>query len=197
MGSKFPCLFLDRDGTVNEEKYFISNPDELELIPGSAESIARAHTLGMKVIIVSNQSGVARGFLTERDVDLVNKRLLDLLAAENTYIDGIYYCPHHPENGGICSCRKPDSGMFRQAEREHNVDLTRSIMVGDRMSDIEAGKRIGASTVLVLTGYGSTLYGQWDAIPEAVDHVAANLHECIPFIEDRVKMWHSTLKGVH
>ncbi len=183
------CLFLDRDGTINVEKNFIKDPVDLELIPGAATVIREARRMNLKTIVVSNQSGVARGIMTEDDVENVNARLLGMLNDEGAVIDAIYYCPHYPSNDNECSCRKPNTGMFEKAVREHNINLNQSIMVGDRMSDIEAGNRIGAATVLVMTGYGSTLLANRDKKPEGVDIVVSSLYDSMSFIEQKCKEW--------
>ncbi len=183
------CLFLDRDGTINVEKNFIKDPVDLELIPGAATVIREARRMNLKTIVISNQSGVARGIMTEDDVENVNARLLGMLNDEGAVIDAIYYCPHYPSNDNECSCRKPNTGMFEKAVREHNINLNQSIMVGDRMSDIEAGNRIGAATVLVMTGYGSTLLANRDKKPEGVDIVVSSLYDSMSFIEQKCKEW--------
>ncbi|MBI1804028.1 MAG: D-glycero-beta-D-manno-heptose 1,7-bisphosphate 7-phosphatase [Ignavibacteriae bacterium] len=152
-------IFLDRDGTINEEVDFLSNPDNLNLIPRSVDAIREANTLGFKVFIITNQSGIARGFLSEERLSEIHKRLLASLKVKHAAIDAIYYCPHHPELGNApfvkdCDCRKPRIGMLQQAATEFNVDLTRSFVIGDRMIDIQTGNNAGATSILVLTGYG-------------------------------------------
>jgi D-glycero-D-manno-heptose 1,7-bisphosphate phosphatase len=187
-----PCLFLDRDGTINVEKDFIGNPHELELIPGSATAIREARTLGLKVIIVSNQSGIARGLMTEDDVKNVNSRLVELLQREGAAVDAIYYCPHYSSEDDGCTCRKPSTGMFERAKTEHNVDFKRSIMVGDRITDIEAGNRIGAATMLVLTGYGKIVNEGYDGKPDHIDTVVPTLYDGMTFIRNKFNEWKST-----
>jgi D-glycero-D-manno-heptose 1,7-bisphosphate phosphatase len=184
-------LFIDRDGTVNVENHFIKDPEELQLIPGSADAIREARSLGFKVIVVSNQSGIARGFMTDGDVQRVNDRLVSLLEAEDAAVDDIYYCPHYPENGTSCACRKPEPGMFLQARDKHDIDFKRSFMIGDRLSDMEAGRRIGATTILVLTGYGETLKGSWEKRPDVIDHIARSLDDSMPFIKQVISEWKS------
>jgi len=154
-------IFFDRDGTINTEIDFLRKPEELDLIPRSADAIRGANELGLKVFIITNQSGIARGFLTENDLSAVHKRLADLLKQQHAHVDSIYYCPHHPEYGIppyniSCECRKPGPGMLKQAESEFNLDLKKSYVVGDRCVDVQAGKRAGCTTFLVLTGYGAT-----------------------------------------
>ncbi len=190
------CLFLDRDGTINVEKHFIQDPDDLELIPGSAETIRNARELGMKVIVISNQSGVARGIMTEDDVHRVNRRLIELLDVEDAPVDAIYFCPHYSSDDTECLCRKPNTGLFEKARQEHGINLRQSIMVGDRLSDIEAGNRIGAATVLVLTGYGKTLQNNWDEKPEGIDIVAPSLYDSMTFIKEKVNEWKKSGKDV-
>ncbi len=145
-------LFLDRDGTVNKEADYLSDPEEVELLPGVASVISRAHEAGYKVVVVSNQSGIGRGYFTEETLSGIHSRLNDLLKKENTFLDGIYYCPH--VEADQCTCRKPQPGMLLRAAEEFNGDLKHSIMVGDKNSDIGAGKNAGCITVLVRTGYG-------------------------------------------
>jgi D-glycero-D-manno-heptose 1,7-bisphosphate phosphatase len=183
------CLFLDRDGTINIEKDFIKDPNDLQLIPGAAEAIREARELGLKVIVISNQSGIARKILTEIDVHKVNMRLIELLSEAGASVDAIYYCPHNTVGETECSCRKPNTGLFEKARNEHNINFNCCIMVGDKLSDIEAGKRIGAKTVLVLTGYGSTLKGNWRKKPDTIDFVAADLYDSMNYIRKLVRTW--------
>ncbi len=154
-------IFFDRDGTINTEIDFVRKPEELQLIPESAQAIREANELGIKVFIITNQSGIARGFLTERDLAAVHGQLRHLLKEHRAHVDAIYYCPHHPEYGTPpynvrCRCRKPDIGMLKRAEKEFDVNLARSFVVGDRCVDIHAGRRAGCTPYLVLTGYGRT-----------------------------------------
>ena len=146
-------LFLDRDGTIIVERNFPRNPDEVELLPGAAAAIRRLRARGLAVVVVSNQSGIGRGYLTFEDASRVNARLLELLAAEGTTLDAIYFCPHAPADG--CGCRKPRSGLLLKAAEEFGADLSRSFLVGDKAADVEAGRAVGTTTVLVRTGYGA------------------------------------------
>ena len=154
-----PAVFLDRDGTINEQMGYINHPDRFVLLPGAGAAIARLNRAGWPVVVVSNQAGVARGYFPESLIDQVNQKMRDLLAAENAYLDGIYYCPHHPR-GEVslyrreCECRKPGSGLFEKAALDLDLDLRDSVVVGDRSTDLEAARRIGSRAVLVLTGYG-------------------------------------------
>lgn len=154
-----PALFVDRDGTVIVEKEFLSDVDEVELEYGAADALREAVSLGYRLVIVSNQSGVARGMFTTDTVDQINARMLELLLAEDVEVDAVYYCPYHvdgtvPEYTGEDYCRKPSPGMPEQAAEEFAIDLRRSIVVGDRRSDLELARTIGGRAFLVRTGYG-------------------------------------------
>jgi len=155
------AVFLDRDGVITKEPpYYAHRIDQLELIPKSAEAIMLLNKNGFKVIIVSNQSGVARGYYQEKDIKIYNMAMKKKLEEGSAYIDAIYYCPHYSEATIEkykidCECRKPKPGMLRQAEKDLNLNLKRSFLIGDKMSDIEAGYRAGCKTILVLTGQGN------------------------------------------
>jgi D-glycero-D-manno-heptose 1,7-bisphosphate phosphatase len=156
---KCQAVFLDRDGTINEEVGHLDRMEKLQLIPGAAEAIRRINKSGMKAVVVTNQSGIARGFFDEAFVIEVHERLGELLRAEGALIDAFYYCPHHPAEGRVdyvkmCDCRKPAPGMLLRAAEELGIDPSRSYMVGDTLKDIAAGARAGAQGILVRTGYG-------------------------------------------
>lgn len=175
-----PAVFLDRDGTINVEKDYLVCPEEFELIPGAPAAIARLKRAGFLVIVVTNQSGVARGYFDVDAVHRLHEHLQRQLAAVGTGIDGFYLCPHHPEHGVgefkiDCDCRKGNPGMLLQAAAEHDIDLPRSFMVGDKLADVEAGKRAGCHSVLVLTGYGQGEAGKLadEAVPVVADLPAA------------------------
>ncbi len=162
MNEKHAAVFMDRDGTINEEVNYLSRMEQLKLYPQTAGAIRRINAAGMKAVVVTNQSGIARGYFTEEFVRSVHDRINELLAAEGARIDGFYVCPHHPVHGiGIykkdCDCRKPKPGLLLQAAREMDIDLARSYMVGDMLKDVEAGKKAGARGILVCTGYGSNI----------------------------------------
>jgi len=151
-GGRRAAVFLDRDGTINEDRGYIGDPAEVVLIEGAAGAIARLNRRGIPVIVLSNQSGIGRGFYDEGRLDAVNRRLGELLGSGGASVDGIYCCPHHP--GDNCGCGKPETGLLMDAAREHGIDLPRSVMVGDKVSDMELARRVGMRRVLVLTGYG-------------------------------------------
>jgi D-glycero-D-manno-heptose 1,7-bisphosphate phosphatase len=182
------AIFLDRDGTINEDVNFLSSPEQLILIDGSAEAIKEANEMGLKVIVFTNQSGIARGYFTEEDLKKVHKRLDELLAEKGAKIDAYYYCPHHPTEGNgdykvECECRKPKDGMLKRASREQNIDLKNSFVIGDRCIDIEAGKTAGATTILVLTGYGVEELEKCRDKNLDPDFVAKNLKEAIEIVK--------------
>jgi len=154
-----PAVFLDRDGTINLEVGFLDRPERLELIAGAGRAIAELNRAGFRVVVVTNQSGLARGLFSYADLELIHNRLRELLALEGANLDGIYFCPHHPEGSlpelsRVCDCRKPSSGLYEQAAAELKIDLARSVWVGDRQRDFLAAEKFGGRSVLVLTGYG-------------------------------------------
>jgi D-glycero-D-manno-heptose 1,7-bisphosphate phosphatase len=154
------AVFLDRDGTVNVEKEYISSPDQLQLIPRSATAIRELNNLGTRVFVITNQSGVARGYFSEEDVARIHDALRELLKSEDAYVDDFLYCPHLPGSADQrydkeCDCRKPKPGMLHRAERKYSVDLSRSFVIGDRCIDVATGKAVAAGTVMVSTGYGA------------------------------------------
>jgi D-glycero-D-manno-heptose 1,7-bisphosphate phosphatase len=153
---KRPAVFLDRDGTINEEVGYLSDPEKVALLPGAAEAIVRLKAAGFKLIVLSNQSGVARGYFTEEELAAVNRKLDAALAGKGAAVDAYYYCPHHPRYGEMvdCDCRKPNTGMADTAAREHGIDLARSYFVGDKRTDVLLGKNAGGKSILVLTGFG-------------------------------------------
>lgn len=156
---KSRAVFLDRDGTINVEKEYLHRPEDLELINGAAQAIARLNRAGFLVIVVTNQSGVARGYFTVADVNRLHQVMQEQLADDGAHIDAFYLCPHHPDKGLdqyriACECRKGHPGMLLQAAAEWNIDLSGSFMVGDKQSDLLAGIAAGCHPCLVTTGYG-------------------------------------------
>jgi D,D-heptose 1,7-bisphosphate phosphatase len=140
-------VFIDRDGTINVNFGYIDNPDDFEMYPGVKEGIKLLKDKGFKIIVITNQSGIARGYFSEETLENIHQKMKNELSKKGASIDAIYYCPHHPKDK--CNCRKPNTGLFQQAVKELNIDVKRSFIIGDRMLDIEAGYKIGCKTVLV------------------------------------------------
>lgn len=188
MAEKYSAVFMDRDGTINEEVSFLSRMEQLKLYPQSGEAIRLINAAGMKTVVVTNQSGIARGYFTEDFVRGVHERLNEMLRAEGAHIDGFYVCPHHHIHGqGIykqdCECRKPKPGMLLQAAREMNIDLARSYMVGDMLRDVQTGKNAGAKGILVKTGYGVNIVRT-----DMPAYIAGDILEAVQWIlKDRKK----------
>jgi D,D-heptose 1,7-bisphosphate phosphatase len=154
------AVFLDRDGTINEEVGYLDRLEKLKILPEAFEAIRLINQTGMKAVVISNQSGIARGYFDEAFVESLHVRIQALLMEHNAWIDGFYYCPHHPTEGtGVyrraCTCRKPEPGLLIRAAQELDIDLARSYMVGDMPKDVEAAGRSGAKGILVQTGYGA------------------------------------------
>lgn len=150
-----PAVFLDRDGVLTKEDGYIDSAENLKLFPYTAECIRRIHQKGYYAIVITNQSGVARGLFTEEELQGMNDYL-----RKQTNVDAIFYCPHHPEGKikqyrKICACRKPLTGMFEAACKAFDIDMPASYMIGDRASDIQAGQAAGVKTVLLESGYGT------------------------------------------
>ena len=148
------AVFLDRDGVLIEQVAYLSRPEQVALIPGVVAALRIVHAHGDVAVVISNQSGVGRGYFKSSDVDAVHDRIDELLAAEGERVDAFYYCPHAPDEH--CSCRKPSPEMIFKAAARFGVDVGASLMLGDRMSDLECGVNAGcAASVLVRTGYGA------------------------------------------
>lgn len=148
-----PAVFLDRDGTVIADRHYLADPDGVSLLHGAAEAIARLNRAGIPVLLVTNQSGIGRGFFSEVDFVAVQERMLQLLAAEGARLDGVYHCPHAPDYEPPCDCRKPGLGLFRRAAAEHGLDLARSWYIGDRVRDVAPAAQLGGSAILVGGGH--------------------------------------------
>lgn len=154
-----PAVFLDRDGTINEQMGYINHISRFHLLPGVGEAIRCLNQNRIPVVVVSNQSGLARGYFPESLLGEIHEKMIRLLAEQDASLDGIYFCPHHPEAKKpelrlACECRKPKPGLLFRAARELNLDLAGSYLVGDRWSDLKTAVNCGAAPVLVLTGYG-------------------------------------------
>jgi D,D-heptose 1,7-bisphosphate phosphatase len=168
------CVFLDRDGNINVEKDYLHKIEDFEFIKGAKESIKIFNDLGYLVVVVTNQSGVARGYYDENSVKELHDYLQREVESIGGHVDGFYYCPHHPEKGIgkyklDCNCRKPEPGMFLQAKEDLDIDFSNSIMVGDKISDVKAGKNLGMRSILVKTGHGVEEVGKLDFDCEVFD----------------------------
>ena len=184
---KKKAFFLDRDGVLNEEKNFISRPEDLEVYEFAPEAIRRLNEAGYLSVVVTNQSAIARNLCTVEEVEAIHRKLETDLGRKGAWLDAIYYCPHHPDKGYPeenplykmdCDCRKPKTGMFRQAAEMFNIDLSGSVMIGDSERDVQAGKNAGCVTVGVRTGYGIR---KTTVMP---DYFFENLKEAVDFILD-------------
>ncbi|MGH7193860.1 MAG: D-glycero-alpha-D-manno-heptose-1,7-bisphosphate 7-phosphatase [Candidatus Saccharimonadales bacterium] len=171
-------VLLDRDGTINVERHYLSDPEQVELLPNAARGLASMSELGLGLIVVTNQSGVGRGLFDATRLDEIHARLRELLAAEGVRLDGIFYCPHLPEQG--CRCRKPLAGLVENAAREFGFRPEECFVVGDKPCDLELGRAIGATTFLVRTGYGS---GVAVEIAAQADYVVEDLWQAAQAID--------------
>ncbi len=150
-----PAVFLDRDGTLIEEMVYLADPERVVLLSGTAAALSDLREAGFTLVVVTNQSGIARGLYSETEYQAVAKRLDDLLAEAGSPVDATLYCPHHPDFGPACECRKPGTGMYRQAAAELGLDLANSYYVGDKVPDVTPALELGGVGVLVRTGYGA------------------------------------------
>jgi D-glycero-D-manno-heptose 1,7-bisphosphate phosphatase len=174
------AVFLDRDGTINEEMGYINHLNRFVLLPRAAAAIRRLNQAGLKVVVVTNQSGAARGYFPETLVEQVHALMEKLLAAGGARVDAIYACLHHPEAN--CACRKPQPKLIQAAARDLGLDLSRSYLVGDRYMDIQTAQNAGVKGVLVLTGYGLGEHEQRSSGSPAPVYVAQDLLEAADWI---------------
>lgn len=178
------AAFLDRDGTIIRDANFVRDPGDVELLPGAAAAVRRLNAAGVAVVIVTNQSGIARGLLNEADYERVRRRLDLLLASDGATVDATYMCPHHPDVSGPCDCRKPGLALYRQAIAEHGLDASRSLFTGDRWRDVAPATTLGGLGILLdvestpepdrerALGEG---FATASSLGEAVDHYLTNL----------------------
>ncbi len=175
------AVFLDRDGTICEEMGYLNHISRFQMYPFAAAAIRRLNQAGVPVVVVTNQSGVARGIFPESLVHRVHEKMTAELAAAGARVDGFYFCPHRTEDA--CGCRKPHPGMLERAAREHALELAGSYVVGDRYDDFEMAQRVGGRGILVLTGYGRGEYElHRDTWPRQPDHVVEDLAEAVELI---------------
>ena len=161
---------LDRDGTIIAERHYLSDPLEIEFLPGAVSGLRQLRAMGLGLVVVTNQSAVGQGFFNEARLDLIHRRLAAMLLAEGIELEGIYVCPHRSDAG--CWCRKPKPGLIERAASELDFDLEASFVIGDKRADIEMGKRVGATTFLVRTGYGIEFLDDPEVHP---DYIADDL----------------------
>src|SRR5712692_876330 len=183
-----PAAFIDRDGTLTEEVGYVNHPSRLKLLPRSAAAVRRLNDVGIAAVIVTNQAGIARGYFSEDVLSATNQALVGQLKQEGADLDGIYVCPHHPSEGeppfrADCDCRKPSPGLLLRAATDLDLDLSASVVVGDRALDLAVAQRVGARSILVLTGYG---LGEWEYrrahFPVTPDHVATDLLDAVEWV---------------
>ena len=184
MAEKSKAVFLDRDGTIIEDSGYVSTPEQVHFIPGSIAAIKKLNAAGFKVIVITNQSGVARGFFGEDMLQTIDKTVHRQILNGGAHLDAIYYCPHHAEYGAYpykqaCSCRKPGTGMIDKAAKDLDLDLARSFLIGDHSCDIAAGKKAGLKTVFVTTGHGAKEQAN---LTEQPDQIAADLAAAVDWI---------------
>jgi D,D-heptose 1,7-bisphosphate phosphatase len=181
------AVFLDRDGTLNDDPGYLGNPDKVKLFPdtGKALSILK-NKLNFRLIVISNQSGIVRKLITKENVEAVNKRINELLADHDVRIDAFYYCPFHPEfnTKEECACRKPSPKMVLEAAEDFNIELSKSYFIGDAVSDIECGINAGTRTILVKTGYGNESFSTLQKLNKMPTFVANNILDAVNFIQN-------------
>jgi D-glycero-D-manno-heptose 1,7-bisphosphate phosphatase len=175
-------VLLDRDGTLIEERNYITDAGQVQLIPGAARSLRRLKEMGLGLVVITNQSALGRGYLDEAGLSAIHEKLHALLREEKVRLDAIYYCPHKPDDD--CSCRKPRSGLVERAAKDLRFDPGESFVIGDKASDVEMGRNVGATTLLVRTGYGAQAAADGAAQP---DYVVSDLSAAAEVIAQLLK----------
>jgi D-glycero-D-manno-heptose 1,7-bisphosphate phosphatase len=183
---------MDRDGTICEEVGYLDAVERLRLIPRAGAAIKLLNDRGLKSVVVTNQSGVARGFFSESRLQELHRELGRQLREQGAYLDGIYYCPHHPSEGKepylkVCDCRKPASGLLLQAAVDLGLDLRSSYVIGDHDSDVECAQRVGAKGILVLTGHGGDFLAQTESRPVPPSFIAPDLYAAVEWVIGNVE----------
>lgn len=173
-------VLLDRDGTVIFERNYLSNPDHIELLPGVSDALKEFKKLGLGLLIITNQSGIGRKYFDLSTLEKIHQKLTNLLLKEGVVLDDIYFCPHTPKDN--CLCRKPKVELVKKAAKKHNFDPKLCFVIGDNKGDIELGKNIGATTILVRTGYGR----QIEKEKINPDYVVDNLEDVLPIIKNEL-----------
>jgi D-glycero-D-manno-heptose 1,7-bisphosphate phosphatase len=189
-----PAVFMDRDGCLIEEMGYINHPSRVRLLPRTSAAVTRLNRAGIAAVMATNQAGIARDYFSEETLEAVNAEVERQLGDQGARLDALYVCTHHPTAGqaphrDVCGCRKPKPGLLLRAAAEMNLDLSRSVMIGDKPSDVAAGQAAGVSTVLVLTGYGR---GEWEYRRHewtlGPDHVAEDLFDAVEWALARLDM---------
>lgn len=174
-------VVLDRDGTINVERNYLSDPGQIELLPGSVSGLRHLRKLGLGLVVITNQSGIGRGYFDWARLDLIHQRLRALLTVEGIQLDDIYVCPHHPSDG--CTCRKPRTALLERAAQEHGFNPRDTFVIGDKAIDIKLGRQVGATTLLVRTGYGAQVAAQtaatWDYLVDDLASAAAVIERIV------------------
>ena len=177
------AVFFDRDGTINIERGYLLDPNEIELNPTACETMRDLNDLGILVIVITNQAAIDKKLLSVEQFERINEKLWNELAGVGAYYDALYFCPHSPEITPGCFCRKPKPGLILQATIDFNIDLASSFMIGDKLTDIEAGKLCGCKTILVRSGYGEKAYKELENHPENLpDFICQNLGQAIRWL---------------
>ena len=182
------AIFLDRDGTINVEQGYLVDPDDIELNPTVGEAIYTLNHLGILTIVITNQAAIDKKLLSVEQFERINQRLWNVLSNKGTYYDALYFCPHSPEITPHCLCRKPKPGLILQAAKDFDIDLSCSFMIGDKLTDIEAGRASGCKTILIRTGRGEKTYNELkDGNNILPDFVAQTLGEAVQWISSLIQ----------
>ncbi len=186
-----PAVFIDRDGCLTEEVGYVNHVSRIHLLPRSAAAVRKLNEAGLPAVVVTNQAGIAKAYFTEDVLEAVNREACRQLAEGDARLDGLYVCTHHPDEGeppfrADCDCRKPRPGLLVRASRDLDLDLGASVVIGDKMSDVATARAVGATGVLVLTGYGR---GEWEhrrhLWTDKPDHVADDLLDAVEWVLSR------------
>lgn len=182
-----PTVFLDRDGTLNQDIGYIKSPDEFRVFPFTGTAIQQLNKAGIRAIIATNQSGISRGYFSLVTLQAVHEKLRVELHKNGAWIDDIFYCPHHPDEQ--CYCRKPNPGMLEQASAKHNIDLTQSYVVGDKYIDFKLAQNVGAHSVLVKTGpFSEEALSIINENNDVLDFIGRDLSEAVDWIVGDIKL---------
>jgi D-glycero-D-manno-heptose 1,7-bisphosphate phosphatase len=184
------AVFLDRDGTLNVDVGYPRDFAQVTLFPWSAEAVRRINAAGFVAVVVTNQSGVGRGFFSEEELQTLHRRMIEALAAEGARLDAVYYCPQYdyaaePRYRGGCTCRKPATGMAERASRDFGLDLASSFMIGDKIEDVQLGLAFGGTPILVRTGYGESSAVRIEALGLRAAAVVPHLLDAVAWLEER------------